>query len=126
VGDPFGTAGKRVPTGYGPSTIAHVGGGTPPVAGWRSRGGHRLIGRGAAVSLGGGRAGEGGLGEWSEWLVHAAALGLLEQRSSSQRSASGQALGHQETVMRVHEGGARWPTLDAWSRGGRREAERSG
>jgi hypothetical protein len=69
VGNPFGAAGKRALTGYGPSTVARVGGGTPPAAGRRSSGGRWLGGRGAIVSLGGGRGGEGGPRERSEWLV---------------------------------------------------------
>jgi hypothetical protein len=89
------------------------------MAGQRSSGGRQLGGRGAAVSLGGGHGSEGGPGERSEWLVRALALSLLERRSSSRRSASGQGLGHREAVMRTHEGSARWPAFGAWSRGGR-------
>jgi hypothetical protein len=62
-------------TRYGPSTVARAGGGTPPVAGRRSSGGRRLIGRGATVSLGGGRCGEGGLGGRSERPVDMVVLG---------------------------------------------------
>jgi hypothetical protein len=51
--------------------------------------GRRLGGQGVPVSLGGGRGGKGGPGGGSEWLVHAAALGLLKRRSSPRRSASG-------------------------------------
>jgi hypothetical protein len=40
------------------------------------------------------------------------------QRTVAQRSAW--------RVLEADESGARWPALDAWSRGGRREAERSG
>jgi hypothetical protein len=64
-GDPFGAVGKRALIGYGPSTAARTGGGTPPVAGRRSSGGHQLGGQGAAVSLGGGCGDKGGPGEQS-------------------------------------------------------------
>jgi hypothetical protein len=117
-GGPFGAAGKRALTGYRPSIAVNAGGGTPPAAGRRSSRGSQLRGWGPAVSLGRGRGGEGDPGEWSEWLVCMAALGLLERRSSSQWSASGRGLGHREAAMRSHEGGARWPALGAWSRGG--------
>jgi hypothetical protein len=50
--------------------------------------------------------------------------GLLEQRSSSQRSTSGRGLGNREAVMRAHEGGARWPALGAEANA--REEEWSG
>jgi hypothetical protein len=52
--------------------------------------------------------------------------GLLERRSSSWWLASSRGLGHREAAMRTHEGGARWPALGAWSRGGQREVEWSG
>jgi hypothetical protein len=87
--------------------VARAGRGTPPAIGWRSSGGHRLGGQGAAMSLGGGHGGEGGLRERSEWLVHAVTLGLVEQRSSSRRSASGRGLRHRE------------PAFGAWNRGRR-------
>jgi hypothetical protein len=51
------------------------GGKGPPTAGRRSCGGHWLGGRGAAVSSGGGRGGEGGLRGRSERPVRAVVLG---------------------------------------------------
>jgi hypothetical protein len=50
------------------------GGKLPVAAGRRSGGESQLGGRGAAVSSGGGRGGEGSLGEWSEWPFHTATL----------------------------------------------------
>jgi hypothetical protein len=87
----------------------------------------RRGGRGRRLGgQGGGRGDEGGPGGGSEWLVRAAALDLLEWRSSPRRSALGRGLWHREAAMRAHEGTAQWPALGAWSRCGRREAERSG
>jgi hypothetical protein len=48
--------------------------------GRRGGGGRRLGGRGVAVSSSGGRGGEGGPGERSEWPVHAAALNSGRRR----------------------------------------------
>jgi hypothetical protein len=62
-------------TRYGPSSVARAGGGTPPAAGRRSSGGCRLRGRGAAMSMGGARCGEGSLRGRSKWPVHVAVLG---------------------------------------------------
>jgi hypothetical protein len=61
-------------TRYGSSRAARASGGTPPAAGRRGSGGHRLRGRGATVSLGGGRCGEGGLRGSLERPVHTAVL----------------------------------------------------
>jgi hypothetical protein len=49
--------------------------GGPPVIGWRSGGGRRLRGHGAAVSSGGGHCGEGSLRGRSERPIRVAALG---------------------------------------------------
>jgi hypothetical protein len=56
------------------STVTQLSGGESMTIGRRGGGGHRLGGRGVAVSSSGGRGGEGSPGEWSEWPVHAAAL----------------------------------------------------
>jgi hypothetical protein len=56
------------------STVTQLSGGESMTIGRRGGGGHRLGGRGVAVSSSGGRGGEGIPGEWSEWPVHAAAL----------------------------------------------------
>jgi hypothetical protein len=62
-------------TRYGPSTAAHVSGGTTPAVGRRGSGGHRLGGQGATANLGGGRCGEGGLSGRPERPVHSVVLG---------------------------------------------------
>jgi hypothetical protein len=61
-------------TRYGPSTAACANGGTPPTAGQRGSGGHRLRGRGTTARLGRGRCGEGGLRGKLERLVRMVVL----------------------------------------------------
>jgi hypothetical protein len=56
------------------STVTQSSGGDLMMIGRRGGGGRRLGGHGVAVSSSGGRGSEGGPGEWSEWLAHAAVL----------------------------------------------------
>jgi hypothetical protein len=58
--------------------------GEPSLISRRGGRGHRLEGRGAAVSLGGGLGGEGGPEERSEWPVRTAALGSGRRRRPAQ------------------------------------------
>jgi hypothetical protein len=62
------------------STATQSSGGESTMIGRRGGGGRRLGGRGVAVSSSGGRGGEGGPGERSEWPVHAAALNSGRRR----------------------------------------------
>jgi hypothetical protein len=56
--------------------VMHVGEGKPPAVGRRSSGGRRLGGREAVVCSGGGRGGNGGVGDGRRWAVH---MGVLKE-----------------------------------------------
>jgi hypothetical protein len=107
-----------------------VSGGEPATAGRRRGGGRLLRVHGAVVSSGGGRCSDGGALRWPEVVLNGKAalategggrLGAptvpCEEQWLSDR------LGVAQRCTKVHESGVRWPALDAWSKGGRREAE---
>jgi hypothetical protein len=65
-------------TGYGSSTAACVGGEKPTAVGWRSGGGRRLGGHGAAVNSGRGCGGVDGVGGWPVRIAHDKVLTVKE------------------------------------------------
>jgi hypothetical protein len=96
-------------TRYGPSTAARVVGGRPPVASRRGSRGHRLRGRGATSSLGGGCCSEDDLGGKSERLV---CVAVLDGQGCGGEAQRGEREGEAFSVELVEvigkrEGGAR-------------------
>jgi hypothetical protein len=58
--------------------VTQVGGGEPATVGRRRGGEHQLVVRGAAVSLGGGRCGDGGARQWPEVALDGRAASATE------------------------------------------------